>query len=184
MAGGEEVPLLLLARLMRLSRAFTPLLLVLAAPSARALSVSALRLARLLGPLLTPEPAAESAARREPTDCAGPGLESVTSLAILMADTCTAASSNHSIVTTALHTELHCSYEGVSRNAQMMLAGLQGSAGLLAMASSMTMPCSMLHVGLRCCNSEGAGMCIMCMRSPQAVDHSSHHPVQGALGQI
>lgn len=90
MIGGEDVPLLL-ARLMRLSLAFTPLLLVLAAPSARALSVSALRLARLLGPLLTPELATVSLAKREPEDCAGPGLESVTSLAMLIAETCSAS---------------------------------------------------------------------------------------------
>ena len=87
MTGGEEVPLLL-ARLIRLSRDLTPLLRVLAAPSARALSVSALRLARLLGPLLMPELTAVSLARRDPEDCATPGLESVTSLAMLMADTC------------------------------------------------------------------------------------------------
>ena len=87
MTGGEEVPLLL-ARLMRLSRDFTPLLRVLAAPSARARSVSALRLARLLGPLLMPGLTAVSLTRREPEDCATPGLESVTSLAILMAETC------------------------------------------------------------------------------------------------
>lgn len=89
MTGGEEVPLLL-ARLMRLSRDFNPLLRVLAAPSARALSVRALRLARLLGPLLMPELTADSLARREPEDCATPGLESVTSLAMLIADTCSA----------------------------------------------------------------------------------------------
>ena len=89
MTGGEEVPLLL-ARLMRLSRDFSPLLRVLAAPSARALSVRALRLARLLGPLLMPELTAVSLGRREAEDCATAGLESVTSLAILIADTCAA----------------------------------------------------------------------------------------------
>ena len=67
MIGGEEVPLLL-ARLMRLSRDLIPLLRVLAAPSARARSVSALRLARLLGPLLMPGLTAVSLARREPDD--------------------------------------------------------------------------------------------------------------------
>lgn len=67
MTGGEEVPLLL-ARLMRLSLDLTPLLRVLAAPSARARSVSALRLARRLGPLLMPGLTAVSLARREPDD--------------------------------------------------------------------------------------------------------------------
>lgn len=91
MAGGEEVPLLL-ARLIRLSRDFSPLLRVLAAPSARPLSARALRLARLLGPLLMPELTAVSVASREVEDCATAGLESVTSLAILMADTYAAKS--------------------------------------------------------------------------------------------
>lgn len=94
MTGGEEVPLLL-ARLMRLSRAFTPLLRVLAAPSASARSVSALRLARLLGPLLMPGLTAVSLPRRDPDDCATPGLESVTSLAILMAETCHGQHQDH-----------------------------------------------------------------------------------------
>lgn len=66
MTGGDVVPLLL-ARLMRLSLAFTPLLLVRAAPSAKALSVRALRLLRLLGarPVPVPELAAASLPRRE-----------------------------------------------------------------------------------------------------------------------
>ncbi len=72
MIGGEAVPLLplLLARLMRLSLALTPLLLVRAAPSARALSVRALRLLRLLGPRPVPvaELAAVSLTKREPED--------------------------------------------------------------------------------------------------------------------
>ena len=51
--------------LMRLSLALTTLLRVLAAPSARALSVKALRLFRLLGPLCTampcvPDPSADA----------------------------------------------------------------------------------------------------------------------------
>lgn len=81
---------LLLARLMRLSLARTPLLLVRAAPSASALSVRALRLLRLLGPRPGPLPqlAAVSFARRELEDWGWAGLESVTSLAMLMADTC------------------------------------------------------------------------------------------------
>ncbi len=93
MTGGDAVPLLL-ARLMRLSLARTPLLLVRAAPSASALSVSlsvrALRLLRLLGPRPGPLPqlAAVSFARRELEDWGWAGLESVTSLAMLMADTC------------------------------------------------------------------------------------------------
>lgn len=67
MTGGDAVPLLL-ARLIRLSLALTPLLLVRAAPSASALSVRALLLARLLGPRPTapvPELPAGSLARRE-----------------------------------------------------------------------------------------------------------------------
>ena len=89
MTGGDAVPLLL-ARLMRLSLARTPLLLVRAAPSASALSVRALRLLRLLGPRPGPLPqlAAVSFARRELEDWGWAGLESVTSLAMLMADTC------------------------------------------------------------------------------------------------
>ena len=89
MTGGDAVPLLL-ARLMRLSLARTPLLLVRAAPSASALSVRALRLLRLLGPRAGPLPqlAAVSFARRELEDWGWAGLESVTSLAMLMADTC------------------------------------------------------------------------------------------------
>ena len=69
----------LLVMLMRLSLALTTLLLVLAAPSARALSVRALRLLRLLGPL---------EASPGPRRLKGPGLLSVMSLAMLIADTC------------------------------------------------------------------------------------------------
>ena len=83
---GELVPPLLV-KLMRLSLALTTLLLVLAAPSARALSVRALLLLRLLGPRCTAMPCV-LVASLEPRTLFGHGLASVISLAMLMADTC------------------------------------------------------------------------------------------------
>ena len=109
MTGGDAVPLLL-ARLIRLSLALTPLLLVRAAPSASALSVRALLLARLLGPRPAPpvpELPAGSLARRELEACGWAGLESVTSLAMLMADTCSHQASLRNATTTRLPAP-HC----------------------------------------------------------------------------
>lgn len=85
----------LLVMLMRLSLALTTLLLVLAAPSARALSVRALRLLRLLGPLCTASVLEPSPGPRR-LKC--PGLLSVMSRAMLMADTCTQWAGHKAVV--------------------------------------------------------------------------------------
>ena len=83
---GELVPPLLV-KLMRLSLALTTLLLVLAAPSARALSVRALLLLRLLGPRCTAMPCV-LATSPDPRTLFGHGFASVMSLALLIAETC------------------------------------------------------------------------------------------------
>ena len=60
----------------------------MAVPSARARSVRARRLLRLLGALPVPELVAASRAIRELEDRGSAGPESVTSLAMLIAETC------------------------------------------------------------------------------------------------